>query len=129
MKKTILFLTMCLFIVYLSACGRSNSATSTTQPIPSYEISPDETDVPIATETEAPTSSPTPTKPAEDKRDEPEVIRQEISNMLRDTEALIDEGLFDDARTVLRDLRSRDLTETELKKVDELHAKLQIISE
>ncbi len=55
--------------------------------------------------------------------------REEIANLIRDAKELIDEGLLDDAKMTLRDLRSRDLTEDEKKQVDELQAKLVKISD
>ena len=55
--------------------------------------------------------------------------REEIANLIRDAKELIDEGLLDDAKMTLRDLRSRDLTADEKKQVDELQAKLVKISD
>ena len=97
---------------------------STTRPLPSATVTPDDPDT-----TEEPTPSEEPTiDPANDQRNEPEVIRSEIANMLRDAEELINDGLYDDAKMVLRDLRSRTLTSAEKKKVDALQSRMITIS-
>ena len=126
MKKFLSLLMICLLTASLSACFFGNSDSK--QPIPNDNgitnskntVEEDE----ITTEN---------TNEAEneivDTRDEPEVIRQEISNMLRDAEFLINNQLFDDAKSVLKNLRSRELTPSEKKKVDELSTRLIKISD
>lgn len=123
MKKLLSLVVLILFITTLSGCFLGNSQSK--QPIPNdngivdsgnsdnqEELTNDEFEEPI-----------------EDMRDEPEVIRQEIANMLRDAESLIDYKMYDDAKSVLRNLRSRDLTTAEKNKVDELSARLIKISD
>ncbi len=118
MKKLLLFLIVCFLSLCLMACGRDDSPISTTRPLPNQDVSTETTDDLNSTEDST-----------EDKRDDPEVVSQEIANMLRDAEALIDEGLYDDARMVLRDLRSRNLNDTERAKVNSLLSRLITISD
>ncbi len=116
MKKLAALLICCYLLLSLSGCGLSDTPISTTRPLPNYDPSVSSTD-----ETENQTE--------EDERDEPEILRQEIAKMLRDAEDLINEGLFDDAKMVLRDLRSRDLTGAEKERVNELLSRLVTISD
>ena len=118
MKKTVILFMVCFLLCSLAGCGWSDSPISTTRPLPSYEPSPLITEDPNASD-----------DPEDDERDEPEIVRQEIANMIRDAEDLIKEGLFDDAKMVLRDLRSRDLTDAEKKQVNNLLSKLVTISD
>lgn len=59
----------------------------------------------------------------------PETDRQEIQNNIRDAEELIDNDMIDDARAVIRTLRSRDLTESEKAQVDNLEKRLLSVSD
>ncbi len=118
MKKFVMLLAACFFLITLSGCGWSDSPISTTRPLPSYQPAP--------VTTENPDSS---NRSEDDERDEPEIVRQEIATMIRDAEDLIAEGLFDDAKMVLRDLRSRALTDAEKKQVNNLLSKLNTISD
>lgn len=59
----------------------------------------------------------------------PETDRQEIQNNIRDAEELIDNDMQDDARAVIRILRSRDLTEEEKAQVDSLEKRLITVSD
>ncbi len=117
MKKNTVLLWICILVYCFSGCGWSDEPISTTRPLPDGNTSV------ITAESTDETVSP------EDNRDEPEIVRQEIATMLRDAEDLIAEGLFDDAKMVLRDLRSRELTAVEKKKVNDLLAKLVTISD
>ncbi len=116
MKKNTVLLWICILVYCFSGCGWSDEPISTTRHLPDSTSS-------VHTEPTDETISP------EDNRDEPEIVRQEIATMLRDAEELIAEGLFDDAKMVLRDLRSRELTAVEKKKVNDLLAKLVTISD
>ena len=80
--------------------------------------------VSVPDETPEPTPEPTP-----DPRNEEPVVREEIAKMLRDAKELIDEGLTVDASRILRDLRTRDLTDAELAQTDALEASLIKISD
>ncbi len=143
MKKIYTIIFSIILIFMLSACGNWGSPISTTRPLPSSapmtgesnndsdddskeKSEPDASQEPDSTEDSDSSQEPEPT---EDKRDNPEEIRQEIANLLRDAEELINEGLYDDAKSVLRDLRSRDLTKSEQKRVNELSSKLVGISD
>lgn len=55
--------------------------------------------------------------------------RAEIQNNIRDAKDLIDDGLIDDAKAIIRILRSRKLTKDEEKQVDELEAKMLKVSD
>ena len=59
----------------------------------------------------------------------PTTDRAEIQNNIRDAKELIDEGLIDDAKAIIRVLRSRTLTKDEEKQVDELEAKMLKVSD
>ena len=59
----------------------------------------------------------------------PTTDRAEIQNNIRDAKELIDEGLIDDAKAIIRVLRSRELTKDEEKQVDELEAKMLKVSD
>ena len=124
MKELSFFIITILLLATLVSCSFSELPGSTTRPLPSATVSPDNPDA-----TEEPEASAEPTiDPANDQRNEPEVIRKEIANMLRDAEELIKDGLYDDAKMVLRDLRSRTLTSAEKKKVDALQSRMITIS-
>ncbi len=147
MKKIYTIIFSIILIFMLSACANWGSPISTTRPLPSSDPITDESDNESdndsdddSKEKSEPDSSQEPDsiedsdssqdpEPTEDKRDNPEEIRQEIANLLRDTEELINEGLYDDAKSVLRDLRSRDLTKSEQNRVNELSSKLVGISD
>ncbi len=126
MKRFYVLLVTLILVVSLCACRGNDSPISTTRPLPNYESNSSSTDTTETSDDPSDTSEPEPTK---DVRNEPEVIRKEIANMLRDAESLIKEGLYDDAKMVLRDLRSRNLTDSEKKKVDELYSRLNVISD
>lgn len=55
--------------------------------------------------------------------------RAEIKANIRDAKELIDNGMTDDAKAIIRVLRSRELTSDEEKQVDELEAKLLKVSD
>ncbi|MDO5310326.1 MAG: hypothetical protein Q4E94_00290 [Clostridia bacterium] len=59
----------------------------------------------------------------------PQSDRREIENNIRDAQGLIDDGMLDDAKAVIRSLRTRELTAEEEKKVDSLEAQLLTISD
>ncbi len=124
MKRIFIFLMTILFLFSLVSCSFVELPGSTTRPLPSATTTPNSPD-----STEEPDASAEPTiDPANDQRNEPEVIRSEIANMIRDAEELIKDGLYDDAKMVLRDLRSRNLTSAEKKKVDGLQSRMITIS-
>lgn len=150
MKKNSMILVLFLLLFTLCACSNFSSPISTTRPLPSSEPYSNESEQKIKTENntedaseeateendeetenadENDTNDSNESSPTKDVRDDPKVIREEISNLLRDAEDLINEGLYDDAKNVLRDLRSRDLTDAELEKVDELSSQLVEISD
>ncbi len=124
MKKFLFLIVVCLLTATLSACFFWNSQSDQTIPNDNGIVdtnTPEDTDE-ISNEDDE-------EEPVEDVRDEPEVIRQEIANMLRDAESLINDDMYDDAKSVLRNLRSRELTAPEKKKVDELASRLIKISD
>ena len=124
MKKFVSLAVLLAMIVSLSACSFLNKNSD--PPIPAdydnaikdTEDTPDDT---VSTDGDE--------QPNEDDRNNPEVIRQEISNLLRDAETLINDGLYDDAKSVLKNLRSRDLTSAEKEKADALSSRLITISD
>ena len=59
----------------------------------------------------------------------PQSDRREIENNIRDAQDLIDNGMLDDAKALIRSLRTRELTAEEEKKVDSLEAQLLTISD
>ena len=129
MKRLFTIFIALIFVISICACGGSDSPISTTRPLPNYDPNPTSTEAPEeSAKPEEPPKATTP-EPTNDVRNEPETIRQEIANLIRDAESLIDEGLYDDAKMVLRDLNSRDLTKTEQEKVDKLYARLIVISD
>ncbi|MBR5152579.1 MAG: hypothetical protein IKW60_03520 [Clostridia bacterium] len=78
------------------------------------------------------TSNPTPSitaEPTPDPRNEEVAIRAEIASMLRDARELLQEGYDDDASKVLRDLRTRNLTDVEKAEVDTLQASMVAVSD
>ncbi len=126
MKRTVFALILGL-IVLLSACDWSDGPVSTTRPLPQSSLGPN-----AAENLDNPQTSPEPSDPAnseETERDNPAADRAEITNMLRDAKELIDEGLVDDAKMLLRDLRSRNLTAEEKRQVDALQSRLITISD
>ncbi len=124
LKKVLVLLLPLALLLLLSACGFDELPGSTTRPLPNITVMPDDPNT-----TDDPDASDEPViDPANDERNQPEMIRGEIANMLRDAEELIAEGLYDDAKMVLRDLRSRDLTSAEKKKVDALQSRMITIS-
>ena len=79
-----------------------------------------------ATPMPSPTATPVPTP---DPRNDEGVIRAEIAAMLRDAKDLLAAGFSDDAAMVLRDLRTRTLTEAEKAEVDALQASMVKVSD
>lgn len=130
MKKFFYLLLLIVIIGALASCGWNSQPMSTTRPVPAASSSPYAEDPENPDQTAEPTASSAVTTSAS-----PEDIasrtdnRAEIATMIRDAEELIHEGLFDDATMVLRDLRSRNLTREEEKKVNELQSKLITISD
>ena len=96
------------------------AASATASPAPSASAS-------AAEKTEAPATAAPSLTP--DPRDDEDAVRAEIAQSLKDAEDLIEEGMYDDANMILRALRSRELTEEESAKVDELQGKLIKISD
>lgn len=132
MKRFSICLSVSLAAVLLMAgCGGEKTVSPTTSSKPASTAAT-ASPSPSAAKTEAPspsasaTASPAPTK---DVRDTNAAQREEISNLIKDAEELINEGLTDDANMILRDLRSRNLTEQEKKKVDDLQGRLVKISD
>ncbi len=124
LKKIIVLFLVLASLFLLSSCGFNELPGSTTRPLPDITVMPDNPNT-----TDDPDASDEPViDPANDERNQPEMIRGEIANMLRDAEELISEGLYDDAKMVLRDLRSRNLTSAEKKKVDALQSRMITIS-
>ncbi len=64
-------------------------------------------------------------EPTQDPRDEETVVRAEIKKMIEDAEELIAEDCIDDAKIVLRDLKTRDLNDEELALIEDLEEKLK----
>lgn len=97
------------------------AASATASPVPSAS----------ATSSSEKTAAPATTAPVQtpDPRDDEDAVRAEIQQSLKDAEDLIEEGMYDDANMILRALRSRELTDEELAKVDELQGKLVKISD
>ncbi len=129
MKKHISLMLAALCVALpLSSCGKSK-----TQPTPSVPIessAPAETEAPsAATSTPQPQSETAPSATANAAAQDDAAVRAEIAKMIRDANELIEEGLSDDAKMALRDLRSRDLTDEEKEQVNALQAKLLSISD
>ena len=121
MNKIISLLIAVLMIGSLSACDWFGGPISTTRPLPSATAAPDETESPDVTYS--------PDTDYEGYTNAPEVESAEVAKMVRDAEELINEGLIDDAKMLLRDLRSRDLSEADKKAVDKLQSRLVQISD
>lgn len=124
MKKILAFMVAFLLTATLSACFWKDSNSQQTIPNDNGVVESG-----INENTEETIEDESANEPVEDVRDEPKVIRQEIANMLRDAESLINANMYDDAKSVLRNLRSRELTDPEKKKVDELASRLIKISD
>lgn len=129
MKKNICLILAALCITLpLSSCGKSKTQPAPTAPIESS--APAETETPAeATNPPQPQSETAPTATANAAGQDDAAVRKEIAKMIRDANELIEEGLSDDAKMALRDLRSRDLTDEEKEQVNALQAKLLSISD
>ena len=117
MKKPIIAIILLLILALLLTVMIYRSTPSNPTDIPSNTPA---SSVSSASE-ETPDSTPDPS-PTSDPRNEEPVVREEIAKMLRDAKELIQEGLMDDAGRILRDLRTRELTEEEKSQVDALQA-------
>ncbi len=120
MKKFLIFLFLVLavvLIVYLVHLGNSGFLFASPTPSPTQAASTPEPE---------PTITPEPTP---DPRNDEGVIRAEIAAMLRDAKDLLDDGYTDDAAMVLRDLKTRNLTDSEKAEVDALQASMVAVSE
>ncbi len=129
MKKHISLILAALCVALpLSSCGKSK-----TQPTPSVPIESSAAEGASvsagATSTPQPQSETAPSATANAAAQDDAAVRAEIAKMIRDANELIEEGLSDDAKMALRDLRSRDLTDEEKEQVNALQAKLLSISD
>ena len=129
MKKHVSLILAALCIALpLSSCGKSKPRPAPTAPTESSV--PAKTEAPSeATNTPQPQSEASPSSTANAAAQDDTAVRAEIAKMIRDANELIEEGLSDDAKMVLRDLRSRDLTDEEKEQVNALQAKLLSISD
>ena len=123
MKKPIIATVLLLMVVLVLALLVLQSGMQGT-PSKKPPTPPISTDVTATDEVPEPTPETTP-----DPRNEESAVREEIANMLRDAKELIDEGLTIDASRILRDLRTRDLTDAELAQTDALEASMIKISD
>ncbi len=120
-KKVIIFssILVTILIVFLIIAFRTeifHNPTPTPTPSPSSGI--------IAEVSPSPVPDSTP-----DPRNEESVIRSEIAALLRDAEELLEDGLLDDAGMVLRDLKTRTLTEAEKEQLDALQESMLSLTE
>ena len=120
MKKFLGFLLVVLLLAFVGFNIYSLYINQSPDPAPVVENIPSEE--PEPTESTEPEVTP-------DPRNEEPVIRAEIAALIRDAKELLQAGLKDDAKMVLRDLRTRDLTPAEKKEVDALQAQMNTISD
>lgn len=123
MKKWLIVLFSLLAVLLIVFAMHGNFRNE----IPTPTASPIESSVPEPVETEdmaEPEETPAPTVTPDPRNEEP-VVRAEIANLIRDAKELLQEGLTDDAAMLIRDLRTRELTEAERKQVDALQASLK----
>ncbi len=123
LKKPIIATVLLLIVVLILALmlfqtGKESKPTKTPVTTPTAST------ISVPDETPEPTPEPTP-----DPRNEEPVVREEIAKMLRDAKELINEGLDDDASRILRDLRTRTLTDAEQKELDALQSSMVKISD
>lgn len=123
MKKVLLivFLLLAVALIFFILQGDFSGISPSPSAVPSASPAP-------MSEPSAPPEIEEPTRTPDPRNEEP-VIRAEIANLIRDVKELLSEGLTDDASMVIRDLRTRDLTEAEKSQVDALQAELSGISE
>lgn len=123
MKKWLIVLFSLLAVLLIVFAMHGNFRNE----IPTPTASPIESSVPEPVETEdtaEPEETPAPTVTPDPRNEEP-VVRAEIANLIRDAKELLQEGLTDDAAMLIRDLRTRELTDAERKQVDALQASLK----
>ncbi len=122
MKKVLIFFFFVLAVGLIIFALQGNFTNTT----PSPDITPTVSLPPVA----EPSATPEPEEPVHtsDPRNQEPVIRAEIAKLLRDAQELIDEDLTDDASMILKDLRTRNLTDAEKSQVDALQTKLASIS-
>lgn len=134
--KKICMIILCLLLATAAACGKKEEApqTPSISDVPTTEAdeaenADNEEDEGKGEAAEA-SDGAGQTQPEADTSDRtPQSDRREIENNIRDAQSLIDEGMTDDAKAVIRALRTRDLTPEEEKKVDDLEAQLLTISD
>lgn len=116
MKKCLIFifLVLAVALIFFALQGDFSIIPPSPSAAPMVSQMP-ETEPSEPPQTVAPTHT-------EDPRNEEPVIRAEIAKLISDAKELLQEGLDDDASMILRDLRTRDLTEAEQAQVDALNA-------
>ncbi len=122
MKKFLGFLFVFLLLAFVGFNIYSLYINQSPDPDPSTLVTNIPSEEPEPTESEEPEVTP-------DPRNEEPVIRAEIAALIRDAKELLNAGLKDDAKMVLRDLRTRTLTPAEKKEVDALQAQMNTISD
>ncbi len=123
MKKCLIFIFLVLAVALIFFALQGDFSVIP----PSPSVPPTISQMPEPEPSEPPqTEAPTHT---EDPRNEEPVIRAEIAKLISDAKELLNEGLSDDASMILRDLRTRDLTDAEQAQVDALNADMSKIGE
>ncbi|MGN0178040.1 MAG: hypothetical protein ACI4DY_01165 [Monoglobaceae bacterium] len=145
MKKLCIFI-LCLFVMTAASCGKNEGESSQSPSIadiPTARADENAADAESRDNTDANDSADdkenadgneaggkSEAQARQDTSDRtPQSDRREIENNIRDAQSLIDDGMLDDAKAVIKSLRTRELTAEEEKKVDSLEAQLLTISD
>ena len=133
MKKLLIALICVALCAGITACNKKEKAPDVKEPSVKITDEAEKTEEKEAEKenTEEVTETEAFEKAVEEESAErtEESDRTEIANNIRDAKELIDEGLIDDAKAIIRVLRSRELTKDEEKQVDELEAKTLKVSD
>lgn len=119
MKKLLALILVCIIIAFsFYACNKKDEIEIDNAPIGNIDTSKadkeDGEEIP----------------PEEDFSDRTEESdRKEIENNLRDAEALINDGLLEDAAMIIESLKTRELTEKERKQIRDLQSKMIVVSD
>lgn len=135
--KNVLISALCIITALsISACGKKDDSHKQNAPIDSIptatanntkteESIPDSNDLDNSEENS--NKSDKSDSAAKDRT--PQSDNNEIENNIRDAQELIDNDCYDDAKAIIKALRSRNLSDEQTKKVDELEAQLISISD
>ena len=111
MRKSLFVLASILILsLSFSACGfKNNKDTEDITPPPVTDIQSED-------------------KSTDDPRDEQDATRDEIAQKFADIEELIELGMIDDAKKMVKNLKTFDLNDQEKDKFMELQARLVVLS-